>query len=314
MMTYILIAGVLFVGTMAAAVLPVNLIGAVVLPVPIAVYTVLRGLNWGVGLVVCVALGALTANGAAVDCIHYAALAGAGLVLGLGISRKWTYGWTLTAIVSIAYAAIAVNVLLLWQEWQALLYTLWDAMLVHQEELRESGQAVNEAVIERLSWMREHSVDLALGSVLWPLMAGMCIAMSLTATWLRKKHGQEGLRDSFRDMRVTEWLVWAVILVAVLWLIGSRWPEAVPTVVTWNAAAALASIYCFNGLSILVYMFQVLRPGLIVYIAIVLMVLSLGVYPLVCLIGLFDTWGNFRAIMDKAVDARNALMNRPDDE
>ena len=77
--------------------------------------------------------------------------------------------------------------------------------------------------------------------------------------------------------------------------------------VTWNMAVGLSSIYFLNGCAIFLYGLQVLAPGLFLIAMFVLMMVMTGLYPLLSVVGLFDTWANFRMRMDRLAEAiRNA--------
>jgi hypothetical protein len=129
------------------------------------------------------------------------------------------------------------------------------------------------------------------------------IAVGLTALWVRAYDREAGPAGSFQAMRAPDWAVWLVILTAVLCFVERNWPNPVVRMASWNSAIALASVYWLNGWSIVAYGLTILRPHVLLSLAIVFALVYLG-QALCCLIGLFDTWGNFRGLVDKAAAAR----------
>lgn len=123
-------------------------------------------------------------------------------------------------------------------------------------------------------------------------------------------------RGSFRQMRTPEWVVWIAIALAGLWFFDRAWPNAAVRLVTWNAAFALSAVYWVNGTSILMYAFGAFQPGVLVCCASVMILLMLGVHPVLCAVGFFDTWSNFRRTVDRVIAARERgeRMNNSEDD
>ncbi len=314
MMMYMLIAGVIFVGSMLALLTGPTPVAAVLFPIPVALYVARHQMGRTLGLIACAVAGAVatvaggefafwTKGAAVAQCVL---LASAGVPLGMGIARKWTYGWTLTATAAVAYVGVLCGIAFVWSEWQAVPQKATDIIVSSQASAQD---ATWDLVVQNTKWLKDHWLDVSFGMFAWPLAAGLSISISMVAARTREKFNLDGLRGSFREMRVSEWLVWAAILVAVLWFVGSHWPGTVPSVLTWNAAIALAAIYWLNGLSILVYGYQMLRPNLFFCLVVLWLLILTGVYPALCLLGLFDTWADFRKTVDRIVTAvRNAQL------
>jgi uncharacterized protein YybS (DUF2232 family) len=153
----------------------------------------------------------------------------------------------------------------------------------------------------------KHAVGFGVGFVFGLITAS--VYTSVTGGVLRRLLGRPGFAGSFKDFRPTEWLVWGAIAVALGCLLEYHWPNPVLRAVAWNSAIALASVYWFNGLSIVVYGVHVLRPGLLAFagfLLVVIALINLGMMPVLGLVGLFDTWGDYRRKLDALGAARRS--------
>jgi len=308
MLTYVLIAAALFLGCVGASLVSLNLLGAALFPIPVVVYWVRGRPGRAIGLVAAAGLAALVSMGTWGAVLYYILLAAIGFPLGLGIARHWTYARTVTVAAGFAYVLVAGNLLLAWPDWVAqggAMYDLWIAELQQQQAGTDREYA--SALVQNATWLKDHWPELGLGLMLWPILVETCLGLSLLSAWLRRRFGAEGVRGSFRSMRTSEWLVWAAIGVAVLGLIDYRWPGTALRVVSWNAGLALASIYWLNGFSILVYALDALRPHVLLYVPIVAVLVWFGIHPVLCFVGFFDTWSNFRKMLDGLAAARKKM-------
>jgi hypothetical protein len=294
---YFLIAGVLFVFSSVSAGAMLDAYSVLVLPVAVAVYAARRQMNAALGLIAFCGFGAM-ASGRGIEAgLLYALVATAGLPIGIGVVRHWTYGWTLAAVAGTAALAVVGGILESWEGWLAL------CRVGHETFLAQFGKDLPPYLIEAFEWVKTHWAEVGAG-----FHFSLVLMCSLGALWaalaiLRRWYDVEGVQGSFREARVTEWLVWAAIAVAGLWFADRQWPDLGLRIVTWNTAIGLAAIYWLNGLSVLWYGLDVLRPGLMGYLGAVLLVVSFGIHP-ICLIGLFDTWVNFRRLFDRIVTER----------
>jgi uncharacterized protein YybS (DUF2232 family) len=317
MSRYVLTAAVLFLLCVAATLLNLNPVATALFPIPVAVY-VARGFpNRAAGLVACAGLAALVCGGDLRAFACYVSVAVCGAPLGLGLARRWTYGWTVTAVAALLYLAVVGNILAEWRAQQAEVNALCDAWIGDLEkQAKPTGESApdnnTELLVRNMRWLKDHWPDIGLGSLLLSVLAAACIAVSALSAWFRRRFGAAGVRGSFRTMRTSEWLVWAAILAAGLCFVDSRWPELALRRVSWNAAVALAAIYWLNGLSVLVYALSVLHLHVVAYVAVFLLLISFGVHPVLCFVGLFDTWGDFRRAVDKLAAAAEKRRNRAD--
>jgi len=242
-------------------------------------------------------------------------VAALGILLGLGIAQRWHYGWIVAAVAGSAYALVAGHMLAFWEASQAharVWLDAWAAQLADRAGPADEGpQAL---MLEQVAWLRQHWAEVGLGVMFWPILIGACVVLSVAVRRVRRLADVPGPLGSFREMRTPEWVVWIAIVLAVLWLTGRVWPNALLRLVTWNSAIALSALYWINGVSVLVYIFDALRPALIACCAVVMVIFLLGAHPVLCFVGLFDTWGDFRKVADRVAAARKRAQQAADDD
>lgn len=310
MRSYLLIAVALFLGGVGVASANASLVGALLFPIPVALYAALGWPALASGLVLAAGLGGWFATGVAGAGVHCGLITAVGFPLGIGIGRRWTYGWTVAAVAGFAYLVALGSVVNAWDVWLAQASAVYDALLAQVQSQAPTGAEGAELVAQNVKWLKDHWPQLGVGLLLWPIIVESCFGVSILSGWLRRRFGIEGVRGSFRTMRVSEWLVWLAILVAILCYVAHRRPDAILRLTSWNAAVALAGIYWFNGVSVLVYAIDVLRPQGLLYLAIVVSIVWAvleGFHPALCFVGLFDTWADFRRLADRLAEIRKRL-------
>jgi hypothetical protein len=244
-------------------------------------------------------------------------IAATGVPLGIGLAKRWSYGWTLVAITTIVCTVMIGNVLLDWPKWLA----QWRAWLdesvavqkVAMEQAAQSEEAV-ESLETSFAWLKEHWGHISLGFVASTILVFVSVGLSVAAPRMARRLGVDGLRGSFSTMRVSEWLVWGAIAVAVLCLIDWQWSGTALRPVAWNAAVGLAGIYWLNGVSILAYGLGVLRPSLFVFLAAMMFLIVLSIHPVLCSLGFFDTWSDFRRVIDRFAARRQPPGSAAEDD
>jgi len=310
MRNYVLITTALFMLCAGASLIGLHPLGAMVFPVPIVVYVARRYVERGIGLVACAVLAGFVSTGSAKVSLYYGLVAATGFPLGIGMARQWTYGWTIVAVAGFAYLVVVGNILNAWTDWQEQARQTYD-LLANQLQYESSQSDSDNAVsmVRNIVWLKDNWTAVGIGLLLWPLLIEASVGLSLFSLWLRRRYGIEGVRGSFCTMRTSEWLVWAVILVAVLCFADYRWPGTVLRTISWNAALALAAIYWLNGLAIAFYVLDAARQHMVLYMAGILALVWFGMSPMLCFIGLFDTWSDFRKKIDLFVEARKQRNN-----
>lgn len=245
----------------------------------------------GPGLVVAAALGALT---------------GWGIRLGL----------TYTRVVFVAALAVfGLSAALTVVQWDQTVEEIEQGYqeLGRQIEEAESSGLSNEALanIEVRHWLLGNWRDTLPGMSFAGILMTACLVVGVVGKWLRVRDNVK-IRAAFASYRPSDWLVWLVIAAALLWFIDQRWHTGIARIVSWNLIFALAGIYWVNGLALFVYGLAAWKPNIYLTVALVL-VLVYGLMPMLAMVGLFDTWGQFRPRMDALIAARDAQRKSHDD-
>lgn len=311
-------------------------LGPALFPVPVAVYWALGARRRAVGLVVCAALAAWAGSLTLQAAVFYGACAGIGLMLGAGFERRWTVGRCLAAVTLAGYALTVAGTLATWDETRGALRDLLsqslNTMRAQEDQppgddagAGESGKVESatetggagppEAVAAaeaRARWVQEHFAALAIGFSLWGVLLLSLALLAVTVWLVRLQGGAEAPLPTgrFSQIRVPEWLVWAAIAAALLFLYDQRWPNGTVRVIAWNSGLALAAVYWLNGLAIAVYAFGRLRLNpFLVFALLVLLLYVPGTHLLVCSLGFFDTWADWRGRDER----QTAAQRRADD-
>ncbi|MCC6796847.1 MAG: DUF2232 domain-containing protein [Candidatus Hydrogenedentes bacterium] len=228
-----------------------------------------------------------------------------GLPIGLGTSRGWTYGRVVVATIATFSVLVGVYLKVCWASFNRIIDSMI-AWFTEQLNLQaaEMGQELVDEQIAGLRWFGENKFALAVGIEFAVYLMLTCVLVSITVAILRRWFADPGTIGSFRDMRPPDWLVWGGIATAVLWYVEHQYGGGIELrFVTWNVAVGLSSIYFLNGCAVFIYGLSVLAPGLFLLVLLVFMFVMSGLYPALSMIGLFDTWANFRVRMDRLAQA-----------
>lgn len=245
----------------------------------------------------------------------YLLMASLGVLLGLGFLRGWSYTRCVALLAGSAFLGAAASAA---AQWSALRQASRAWMSGQMSSIEKAGQEDNTAattLVEASQWFSNHWDSLALGFLFGGMLLFSCVAVSVATAWLRRR-GTRVLaqREGVGTFRPGDWLVWAVITAAVLWMIDNQWPQDVLRMLSWNAAVGLAFVYWLNGFACLIFAMNTLRVHPLMYVTVIFLVLMLSVHSLLCLFGLFDTWLDFRLKTLKAVEARRLRESSDDHE
>lgn len=315
MRRYARVWGALFVGCVFASGRGLDAFSMVAFPSAVGLYWARGKGAQSLGLILCAVLVALVSAGSWHTMTYYALVAALGVIIGAGAARHWRYGWIVVAATCCGYLVVAGQAVVFSESLQAHARSALD-MLAAQFSVKTEAVdgSRQELLLSQVVWFRDHLADVGLGIMFWPVLAGACASLSLVTGMLRRAGDAAAPRGSFGEMRTTEWLVWAAILLAASWFVERSWPNAVQRLITWNAAVALAAVYWINGISILAYGFHMLHPTWVVCFAVGMVLFLFGMHPVLCFVGLFDTWSNFRKVVDKVAAARKRASGSTDDD
>lgn len=231
-------------------------------------------------------------------------IASMGLPIGLGTSRGWSYGRVVVMTIGAFSVLVGAYLAACWGSFNRIIDRMiaWFAEQLNLQAA-EMGQELVDEQIAGLRWFGENKFALAVGIEFAVYLMLTCILVSITVAILRRWFADPGPVGSFRDMRPPDWLVWAGIVTALLWYVEHQYGGLELRFLTWNVAVGLSSIYFLNGCAVFVYGLSVLAPGLFLLVLLVFMFVMSGLYPALSMIGLFDTWANFRVRMDRLAQA-----------
>ncbi|MCC6487407.1 MAG: DUF2232 domain-containing protein [Candidatus Hydrogenedentes bacterium] len=234
-----------------------------------------------------------------------------GLLAGAGMARFWPYGRIVYVVTAYLFGLMALFVALTWTAWAGQIDIMFETLNVSlHDQAKRSGAVDLQDTFDKLAWIRDHKASLVFGWSFAATVMGSCAFTSISAYVLRRYFGHAGPSGSFVDMRPSEWLVWGAIVAALLCFAYQRWPHPAISFVAWNGALALSAVYCLNGLGILLYGIQAFRPGLLIFVLFLFVLVNVGTLPMLMLVGLFDTWGDYRRKIDAILAARQG-RDRP---
>ncbi len=245
--------------------------------------------------------------------LEYIGFTCAGIIAGIGVARMWSYGRLVHVLTLYVFVLMGLSILISFDAWSSQVGAMAESFRTAvQQQAEQSGTEAVQTQLDLITWVEKHASSLFLGVNYASIFVASCLFVSLTRFILRTRFGEAGPIGTFTQMRPSEWLVWLAIASALLCLAYHQWPQPALRFLGWNSALALSAIYCINGLSILLYGVHAFRPNLLIFALIVFVLINVGAVPLLILIGLFDTWGDYRRKIDLLVAARNKKKG-PDD-
>lgn len=192
----------------------------------------------------------------------------------------------------------------------------WSAMIHRFAERAQPGDAdsADEGYLSFFEWLDAQWAYVAFGI----LFGSVLVIMTLMCVVLYSALARQGLispdNSRFTWMRAPEHLVWLAILLAGLWFMDRQWPSDALRFVTWNSAIGLAVIYWLNGLSLMVCVLYAFGVRWFWVMLLLAAVFALQLHQIFAVIGLFDTWANFRLKAAQAITARQALGKGTEDD
>ncbi len=243
----------------------------------------------------------------AAETMLVAAMAGAGTLVGVLLVRRWRYDRAYAVTGGLLVAATAMYAVANGPEWEAsgsrVLDTTVEMTARHIENL--DPRVNDERYREQLNfwkWFRDHHRHISAGILGATLLVEAALLVSLGGTWARRFGGVEGLQGVFVHLRPPEWVVWIAIALAVLGYVDWQWPTPWLRTIVWNSGLVLSAVYFMTGLAVAGFAGRLFRPGPFLMAAVLVLVFLAGLYPVLAMLGLFDTWADFRERMVRAVE------------
>lgn len=249
--------------------------------------------------------------------LAYAVGAGMGIVLALTFERRWTYGWQLTLATGAGFAATGGIMLAAWETLRHEFTVFANNNIAEFEKLAKADPNwadVFHRSSETIRWIDLNYNFTTLGSAFGCVLFMAAFTVCLLERWQRDPEARKRRKPTgFQRMRVPDWVVWLAIATALVWFADYHQHSPVLRIIAWNLATALNYLYLLNGLSVLFYALSVFKATAFGTFMVFSGVLLFGLMPFMGLLGLFDTWYDFRLRFRRMAMLRN-VMYRPDDQ
>ena len=292
---------------MAASALPLAIVCYVLLG---ALYELSGERKKAAGVALWAAVSGLLVMNSFVLALALAAGAGMGIVLALAIQRNWSYGWQLTLAAGTGFGAMAGLMLVTWETLRH------DTTIFFNKRIEElqAQENVNAQWVEMFRWWDLNYKYVALGSAFGSILVLAAITLCLLERWQRDPETRARRKPTgFQKMHVPDWAVWIAIAVALMWFADGYWPNTALRAVAWNTALGLLSVYWLNGVSILLYAITVFKATAFGTFMVFSGMMLFGLWPMLGIFGLFDTWYDFRMRFRRLAMLRH-VSYRPDDQ
>lgn len=225
-----------------------------------------------------------------------------GIVLGILMRRQVSVGPAVTVMAVLIFAVAAGHTAWTWQASRTEWHNALEAYKGQFKEV-ETSESV-ESTLDLLTWFDNNWLYISFG-----MLFGL-VVLTTTAVvgTLYRALARQGLINPpnwrFSLMRVPEHLVWVAIALAGLWFLDDWRPNDAVRFIAWNGAIAMAVVYWINGLSITVFAVLAFQVKLALVLLVFVTAFVFNFHQLLALLGLFDTWWNFRLKVRQMVEAR----------
>lgn len=314
-----LVAGLLL-GLSPANYLAILLLFAIPLAAPVAVMAGWAGPSAGLWLTAA-AWGASAPVAGPAEAVFVALPALAGLALASAVRGRWSFGWTLTAVAVVLIAAAFAHGAVHREDVGAFARGLFGSATVESETGAAAAEDADEklqlkTLSQSLRQLQAYWFSIGFGLSAALLMMLAAVLTLLGAAWTRFVLNRPAYGRPFRELRPPDHLVWLAIACAALGFVDWRWGAPLARHIAWNGGIALSAVYFLNGLAVLVYVMGLMKSRALLPLALLLVFLAYaGFYPTLAFVGLFDTWGEFRAKFQRLADlARERAEKGPNDD
>ena len=271
-------------------------------PIPVAANTVSQQPNRAKVYMLVAGLagimGIVLGNGLAiVPCVLYALM---GYPVAWAILRGVAYR---TLVMRATGFVFFTQILLVNFQRERIAADLQNLVEFYQNQLNDLGTGTlsdqQERNLNTFIWLFENWRDVYIGFSFAGAVIGVCVMVAWTYRMVRSKTDVEP-QGSFADFRPHDATVWIAIAAALLGFVHYYAPMPILQTLCLNTAAGLLALNTLNGLSILLYGLNALKPNPFLALLVVMALFVFGGVVMLSMVGLFDTWGEFK----KRIDAR----------
>jgi hypothetical protein len=274
-------------------------------PVPVAVNVVVQQTSRAkVYILIAVLAGimgtVIGARNPIVPCVLYSVM---GFPLGWAILNRIEYKPLLKRLIAFVLVTQVVLTALQWEQVETeMLYVLeqYQAQLDGPEAKSLTDQ--QEQNLNMIIWLRENWRKVYFGSSFAGILMGVCLSIGWTYRAIRKRGVVEPI-GSFTEFKPHDAIIWFAIGTALMLFANDYSPSPFLHTLSLNAVVGLFALYTLNGLSILLYGLNELKPNPILAILILMTMFMFGGIMMLGIVGLFDTWGEFRKRIDVRVQS-----------
>lgn len=262
------------------------------------------------GVALWAALSAFALLNSFVAALALAAGAVMGLVLAAVSERRWSYGWQLTLAAGAGFAALCAPLLADWNGARHEATIFFNARIDEFQAMEN----VNAQWIDMFRWWDLHYNYVVLGSSFGSVLILAAFTICVLDRWQRDPEAAARRKPTgFQRMRVPDWVVWIAIAAALMWFVDVYYREnPVLRAISWNMALGLLGVYLLNGVSIMLYALTVFKASAFTGFMVMSGIMLFGMWPMLGIFGLFDTWYDFRMRFRRIAMLRR-VMTRPDD-
>lgn len=232
----------------------------------------------------------------------------------------WPIAWAIlqgmaykSLVIRLVAFVFVTQVILSVLQWEQIALEIQKNVEFYQGQLEGPGaNSLTDPQIENLKmivWLFENWQDVFIGFSLAGALMGGCLSIGWIFRAVRRRTAIVP-KGSFADFRPHDGIVWLAIGTALMAFADSTWPNPWVQTITLNAAVGLYALYTLNGLSILLYGLDALKPNPFLAIAILMVLFMFGGVLMLSVVGLFDTWGEFRNRIDARIQSANDPENR----
>jgi len=286
-------------------------VAVLLFPLPVALGLATGAPVRSIGYVVAAALVGATAVGPAGGAFFYTVGAASGWLLGYLYIQRWSFGRVVAVMTTVVFAGVLATLARDWFVWRRYMSMYWESAVASVRESTRSPETT-EMLVESIRYFDRNWEFMGVGVAFGSILIGVTAVVGIGSAFLRRVDSDAGTSTRFRDVRPPEHLVWLAIAVAIAWLVDNRWHDEVLRLVTWNGALGLAAVYWLAGFAIVLYTLAVANVNVFLSTMLILFIFYLGLHPIVCSIGFFDTWWNFRARVDRLAAQRASDGDGPE--